>query len=147
MIIEMSCVAEIADSLGFAETVEEYASYCNDMVESPKFDIDLYTRLEKGGAIYCYRAMEDEKLIGFMSIVNSVIPHWGKKISIVESLYVLKAARKSGAGIRFIRKAEEFGRNVGSWGVIVNCPVDGELVNVLPKLEYAPQTICFFKKL
>lgn len=148
MIIEPTVAREMWAHPDFAATCEEYATYANKALPKPIYRREIYEAMESSGSLLGFRAMEGDNLAGFMTIVTAVVPHLGIQISVVESLFVRSEYRKTYAGIRLINTAEEYGRNVNSLGVIINCPAaEFILQELLRILGYTPMTINFYKSL
>lgn len=147
MRIELTYVAELYSDPTFESMVDEYATYSIKTLPRPQYKRQDYELLEKVGALTPFRVIHQERLIGFMAVLEAKVPHYGLKLSIVESLFVMKAYRSTGAGVRLIRTAERFASAGGSAGIFINCPVHGELFDILPRLDYSLETYNFFKRL
>ena len=61
--------------------------------------------------------------------------------------FFVKAHRKTGAGLRLLRAAEEKARALGSPGLLVTAPFEGDLFQVLPRVGYQETNRVFFKSL
>lgn len=132
----------------FLPMVEEYAqeSATKDMPK-PNFAKEMYIGMESMGILKCIQAVDGEKLIGFMVLIATVIPHYSKVAVTTESLFVAKQYRKTGAGLRMIRMAEDFGRSIGAAGIFLSAPEGGKLADVAPRIGYEHASNVFFKGL
>jgi GNAT superfamily N-acetyltransferase len=114
---------------------------------TPNAKAELYKSIEDTGALQTIGAFVDDKLIGFIVILSPIIPHYGALVCVVESFFVTKPYRKSGAGIRLLRMAEDFAKSKGSPGLLVSAPINGSLCDVLPHVGYTESNRVFFRKL
>lgn len=147
MIIASYTVAEMYNHEHFHELVAEYADECAiDGMPAPEYKMESYLQLEKVGALKTFAAFNNERLIGFIVLVSPVIPHYGMLVTVIESVFVGKAFRKTGAGLRLIRAAEMHAKEIRSPGLLANAPYGGEAGNVLPSMGYTPVSCSYFKK-
>ena len=131
----------------FKTMVEEYATYAIKRLPRPQYRQEDYEPMEQAGIMAVFAALHEGNLAGFAAVLETKIPHYGLKLSVVESLFVRKAFRKTGAGLRLIRRAEDHARSLGAAGIFINCPYGQELAKVLPRLDYTPETLSHFKPL
>lgn len=105
-----------------------------------------YKRLEAAGVLHPISALFDGELIGYVTVLVSEIPHYGRSIAITESFFVARAHRKTGAGLRLLRAAEAKARELGSPVLLVSAPPRGDLAEVLPRIGYDEVGRTFLKK-
>lgn len=108
---------------------------------------DLYRQLESSGALHILGAFKDGQLIGLISLIVAVMPHFGKAIATTESFFVRPAFRKTGAGIKLLREAEAMATRLGAVGLFVSAPIGGRLAQVLPGTGYRQTNQVFFRGL
>jgi GNAT superfamily N-acetyltransferase len=139
-------VAEIETHPSFPSLAREYADDCalHDL-PPPTEKFATYRLLEGSGVFTAYGAFWGGDLVGFVAVLAPVIPHYGVAIAVTESLFVAKAHRKTGAGIRLIRTAEAQARHAGSPALLVSAPAGGRLAEVLPGLGYRETNRVFMK--
>lgn len=148
LVISRSCVADIANAPNINELLEEYGQEAAiSGLPQPIARFDLYERLEASGAMYVAAAHLADKLVGVIAVLLPILPHYGAMIAVTESFFVMKAARKSGAGIRLLRLAEKHVKECGSPGLLVSAPIGGILADVLPRVGYRETNRVFFRKL
>ncbi len=125
----------------------EYAqeSAAPDMVP-PAIRARDYKRLEALGVLHPISALLDGELIGYVTVLASEIPHYGRAIAVTESIFVAKAHRKTGAGLKLLRAAEAKARELGSPVLLVAAPATGDLAAVLPRVGYGEVGRTFLKK-
>lgn len=147
MIVAGSTVAEIETSPTFADLLAEYAaeSAIKGMPE-PAAKLETYRQLEAAGALHVLAAWHDDALIGFLTILSAPLPHYGRSVAVSESFFVAKAHRPTGAGLRLLRAAEDKAREMGSPGLLVSAPYEGDLFKVLPRAGYSETSRVFFKE-
>ena len=105
----------------------------------------MYYQLESAGVLQSFGAFLNDAPIGFITVLSTIMPHYGVCLSVSESFFVLKDFRKTGAGLRLLRMAEERAKSVGAPGLLVSAPFGGVLAGVLPHVGYAPSNTVFFK--
>ena len=93
--------------------------------------LEAYRKLEEAGMMRCYGAYDGPKLIGFTSVLISVLPHYGAPTAIVESIFVQAQSRKGGAGTLLLKTVEQHARERGAVGILISAPVDGSLSRLL----------------
>lgn len=122
----------------------------------PQEKLEMYQLMESGGALQVYGAFmvgDDgrEGLIGFVAVLAPVLPHYGVTIAVTESLFVAAAHRKTGAGLRLIRRAEQHAKEVGSPGLLMSAPSrdgqGGRLATLLPRMGYRETNRVFLKQI
>ena len=76
-------------------------------------------------------AVYDGKPAGFVTVLTPVLPHYGKKLATIESLFVAKAYRRYGLGRALMEAVEEYSKGVGCVGILYSAPYGGRLEKVL----------------
>lgn len=145
--IKAISVEELYATAGFETMVAEYAEYAIKRMPRPKYTKENYLALERAGLLTAYADIRNNIVVGFMSIMITRIPHYGCLAGLVESLFVMRAFRASGAGVRFIVTAERHARAYGVPGIFINCPYGRELAKVLERRSYTPVTVSYFRPL
>lgn len=147
MEVQKSSVAQITESLNFDALMSEYAAESAiDGMPAPSGRIETYRNLERAGMLHVYSATVGGEIVGFISILAPVLPHYGVPVAVSESFFVAKAHRPTGAGLKLLRAAEDKARELGSPGLLVSAPYGGALFNVLPRIGYIESNRVFFKK-
>ncbi|MDB5487090.1 MAG: bbp24 [Reyranella sp.] len=147
MNVQASSITELARDPNLAALLAEYA------VESsmpgmplPAAKMESYRELEARGLLHVLAAMHEGQLIGFLTLLAPVLPHYGIAVAVSESFFVARAHRGTGAGLKLLRAAEDTARQLGSPGLLVSAPYEGDLFKVLPRVGYAETNRVFFKK-
>lgn len=146
--IQQSTFAAISAAETFPALTEEYGLEAGVVgLPRPEAKVDTYRALEAAGALHVFSATKDGDLIGFVIVLAPMSPHYSVIVAACESFFVAKAHRKTGAGLRLLRAAENRARDLGSPGLLVSAPFAGDLFKVLPRVGYAEVSRSFFKRL
>ena len=148
LIIKKCSISELEAAPNFSELLAEYAKEL--VVDgAPKFNakMEMYHNLEKVGALQLISAYVNDILIGFVTVLTSIFPHCGVLMATTESLFVLKQHRKTGAGLKLIRAAEDHAKERGSPCLFISAPFGGILADVLPHVGYRETNRVFFRSL
>lgn len=146
--ISRATVDEINSSPNLAMLLGEYAAEsANTGIGPASPQIDTYRKMEEFGFLRAFVACVDGELIGFMFLLLSVLPHFGRKVGVTESYFVAAEHRKSGAGLRLLRAAEEVAQAEGAVGLLLSAPAGGVLERVAPGVGYRETNRVFFKEL
>lgn len=139
-------VADLEASPQLGALLDEYArESAIDSLPHPSAQLPLYRQLEATGALWCLGAYHGADLIGFLLLLAPVLPHYGVRVATAESFFVASHARKSGAGLKLLRAAEDHAKSLGAAGLLVSAPLGGRLTNVLPGVGYRETNRVFFR--
>lgn len=145
--IARSSITAIAGAREFAALAAEYAAEAAiNGLPPPAAKMETYRQLEAAGILQAFSAIEGGALIGFITLLAPVLPHYGVAVAVSESFFVARAHRKTGAGLRLLRAAEDAARALGSPGLLVSAPFGGRLFEILPRRGYVETNRVFFKK-
>lgn len=137
---------EVEKINNFEDLLDEYGSESAiHGLPHPKAKNDSYRKLDKSGMFHVFCAFHEEKLVGFISVLLSILNHYSEAVAIVESYFVGSEYRDTGAGTALRIKAEEFSKENGAWGLLLSAPSGGVLEKVLPKTGYTQTNAVFFK--
>lgn len=146
--IILNCVfAELEKMPEFPALVEEYYSEAgNPGLPRPKYDSERYGQLCKLGLMHTFGVTVDGRLIGFMMIVVSVLPKYSLPVATLDTIFVGKAHRMSGAGVRLLQRAEQIAADLADGRLLASSPVEGALANLLERSGYLESNRIFFKQ-
>lgn len=145
--IRKCSAAEIRGNPAFPALAAEYkAEAAIAGLPDPDEKAASYGVLESSGCFNIYGAFLDGRLIGFVTVITPIIPHYGAAVGVTESCFVAQAHRKSGAGLKLLRAAETHARKAGAPGLLVSAPYAGRLAQILPRLGYRETNRVFFKE-
>jgi len=139
-------ISELEKSPNISELLEEYVAESSiHGLPHPSAKVDIYKTLESVGAIRVIAAFYSDILIGYVIVLCSVLPHYSEIVATTESFFVAKKYRKTGAGLRLLREAEEYAKKNKSAGLLVSAPLGGVLAEVLPNFGYRETNRVFFR--
>ena len=139
--------SELEEAKNFSELRDEYAKECAIAGLPPiaeKFAI--YKQMECTGFFHLFGAYVEDVLVGFVSVIVSVIPHYGVPIAVAESLFLSKEHRGSNLGLGLIKAAQDCAKECGSSGILFSAPSGGQLSKLLPKIGYRETNVTFLKE-
>jgi GNAT superfamily N-acetyltransferase len=148
----MTTVREVSvfDVLGapeFPALIEEYAREGSiEGMPAPKAKIESYAAYDQSGMLHVFAAKEGPELVGFITVLAPILPHYSCPVAVAESFFVAAAHRAGGPGLRLLAAAEQRAAEVGSPGLLVCAPFAGRLFELLPKCGYVETNRVFFKK-
>ena len=127
--VARSSIAAIAGAAEFAALAAEYAAEAAiDGLPPPAAKMETYRQLEAVGVLRAFSARLDGYLVGFITVLTPVLPHYGVPIAVSESFFVAATHRRTGAGLRLLQAAEDEARALGSPGLLVSAPFGGRPV-------------------
>ncbi len=150
LVIKKCTIADLEGASNIQEILDEYAAESSPSIKGlprPMAKVDTYKHLESMNAIHIIGAFSDAVLIGYIIIIAPIMPHYSIRIAVSESFFVLKEHRKTGAGLKLLRAAEEWAKEQGACGILVSAPTDGDLAEVLPRTGYTETNRVFFRSL
>lgn len=130
--VRKTTVAEIEASPNFSTMLEEYATEAAAKKAPPYCpQLEMYQQWENAGTLYIIGVFAEDVLVGFVNLLKAVLPHWGVLAVVTESLFVLQAYRKTGAGTKLIDAAKNYISEVNAFGALITAPVGGTLAEIL----------------
>jgi GNAT superfamily N-acetyltransferase len=128
--------------------LSDYANECSIAgMPRPIPHAGSYHALESTGAFFIFGAYIDGKLIGFMSVVMPILPHYSVRTATMESFFVSPNHRKGGTGLKLIKHVEVFSAEQGAVGLLITAPADSRLEKMLSRFDYRHTNTVFFRKL
>jgi GNAT superfamily N-acetyltransferase len=128
-------VADLFSAPNSADLHRSYATECLVPNAQPQFAI--YSAMEQAGVLKCFAAyvypQSDNQpvLIGFLSLLCTVMPHNGKRWATVESVFVDPVYRSTGAGNSLLDHAERYAQDSGCLGITGTARVGSAFDTVL----------------
>jgi GNAT superfamily N-acetyltransferase len=105
---------------------------------------ELYQMLDRSGCVTAFAAHVGDDLVGFIVALTSINPHYGVKITAIESYFVGAKHRSTGAGMRLLREVEKAAKTNGATAVLVSAPSGGRLAEIMPRVGYHETNRIFF---
>ena len=144
--IKRCTVDEFEHSIGFRQLLDEYSEESSlEGLPPAAAKLASYKTLENSGMFAGYGAYDNDILVGLVTIITPVIPHYGVSVAVTESIFAAKAYRKTGVGLMLIRTAEQHARDSGCPAIMISAPVEGPLTEVLPRIKYRETNRVFMK--
>lgn len=141
-------VSDMENAPNLAALLAEYgAESAIEGLGQANAQTETYRQMEAVGVLHLIGAFQGDELVGFLIMIVSVLPHYGKRIASTESFFVASAARKGGAGLKLLREAERLAESLGAMGFFVSAPMGGRLMRVLTAKRYRETNRVFFKVL
>ena len=106
-VIKQVTFSELSNDSKFDDLVRQYEEEA--LVPGfPEADLQFgqYRMMEVNGNFHMIAAYKNSELVGFVTIVMSVLPHSGKRFGSLESFFVAQEHRKHGPGFELLRAAE-----------------------------------------
>ena len=145
VIVRPCSIAEMESSPNIAELLDAYAGESAiEGLPTPSASFPLYKQLETAGALSVFAAFIESVVIGFITLLAPVNPHYNARLPVVESFFVIKKHRKSGAGLKLLQQAENWAKSI-STGLLISAPFGSDLDKVLAKRGYKQTNSVYFK--
>ena len=145
--ISKQSFASISSYDEFYLLLEEYASECEiSEVGMPTMQADMYEAMDSTDRFFIVGAVNEGRLIGFVNVAVSVLPHYGKIVAATESFFVSKEFRNTGAGVKLLAKAEEIATQSGAVALLVSAPTNSSLGSMLETKKSYRETNRIFAK-
>lgn len=106
-----------------------------------------YENMERLGILHIFGAYASNELVGFISILSTVVPHYAERVATTESFYVDPAHRKGGTGRKLMEAAEDCAKGTGAVALFVSAPYRGRLESVLPSFGFRRTNSVFYRSL
>ena len=100
----------------------------------------IYEAMEQAGALKCFAAHLNTQLIGFISVIITIMPHNGKRIATVESIFVDPIYRVTGAGDSLLDAIDKCAEDSGCIGITGAARKGSRLEKVLARRAGYQQT-------
>lgn len=139
--------ADVMDAPEFPALIADYAAESAiEGMPSPMVKLENYKALDGTGALHVFSAIDVGKLVGFITILAPILPHYGVTVAVSESFY-LAPSHRGMIGLRLMARAEAEALALGSPGLLICAPFGGKLFELLPKCGYVETNRVFFKRL
>ena len=129
--------------------LSEYSIECSiPEIGEPDPQADIYAAMEAAGIMQAFAAMYEDRIAGFATILTPVLPHYGKKVATVESLFIPMDSRCYGLGWELMKAIEEYAQESGCVGILYSAPANGRLERLLDiRKGYQRTNAVFYRKL
>jgi hypothetical protein len=87
--------------------------------------------MENCGVMRSFGVFDGEKMMGFATVLNPILPHYSKRMASAECIFVAKLSRPFGAGTRLMRAIRAYAKESHCAGVMYSAPVGSQFEKVL----------------
>ena len=136
-----------ASILGDPNATELLAQYSEECaigdIGQPCPQVSLYDALEKSGSMRSFGVYEGTELVGFAAILEYVLPHYGKKVAAVESIFISKSYRTD-TGKALMGAIENQAKADGCTAVLYSARAGTRFERLLERLAFYQRTNSVF---
>ena len=143
-----SSFPELEADPNFNDMVNAYAAESFlDGLPPPCPDLGIYRAMDKAGFLHTMCAVVDGRVVGFILVLLSPLPHYSVQVATVESFFVLSRYRQSGAGFNLLREAEIVAEENHAAGMFINAANGKDLGKIMQKMKsYKNTHVTYFKR-
>lgn len=147
--ITQTSITAIEDAPNSVDLLAAYAAEsCIPEIGTPTAQWNQYRAIEMTGIMRTLVAHDGDKVVGFVVLLLSTLPHYGEKVATTESFFVLPEYRSAGLGLALLRRAEKLAASEEAKALLVSAPYGGKLQTVLnASRRYRPTNTVFTKRL
>lgn len=122
----------VKDILACPEMFTAYAAECSIPEIGPvNPQTEMYVAMERTGQMHSFGLFKDGEMIGFVTVFVYVLPHYGRKIGAVESIYLGKRNRLGRNGFALMKAAEECAKANGCMVILYSGRVGTDFERLL----------------
>ena len=133
----------------FPALIEAYDRECRvEGLPPPLAKLETYREYEGAGFLHAFAAVQDEALVGFVTVAAYPLPHYSAPIAVVESFFV-DPGHRGLIGLQLLQAAEKQALASKSPVLQICTPVGSRLCQLLerPKLGYRATNVVYTKGL
>ena len=124
--------SDILDSANAGELLKEYSEECAiPEIGATNPQREMYARMESSGLMHSFGVFEGDHLVGFATLLVFVLPHYGKLIANVESMFVMRSHRSNGSGKRLMQELEAWAHDKKCEVLLYNARTGSRLERLL----------------
>lgn len=124
--------ADVLSAPGGEDLFAAYAEECSiPAIGKPDPQPEIYQMMEEAGLLKCFGLYDGPQLVGFASVLISVLPHYGKQVATVESLFVDREYRSNFGSAKLVKTVEAFSAASGCIVILYIAPAGGVLETTL----------------
>ena len=131
-------VAVIFDAPNAGELVRAYREEC--LIPNAEPQRATYEAMERASLLKCFGSFVNGELVGFVSVICVIMPHCGRRLATIESLFVDPRYRDTGAGVSLLSAAEQYALESGCLAVVALARVGSAFEKVLSRRVGYQQT-------
>ena len=128
-----------AEILSATDLLENYAAECSiPLIGEINPQPQMYEAMERAGILKCFGFYEGFALVGFATVLTMILPHYGKKVATVESLFAKRGGKDLMAAI------EAYAKESGCVVIAYSAPAGGKLERLLSLKKSMKRTNAIF---
>jgi hypothetical protein len=128
-----------AEILASPELLKDYAAECSiPLIGQINPQPKMYELMEQAGILKCFGFFEGHRLVGFATVLTTVLPHYGKKVATVESIF----AKRGGKDL--MEAIEAYAKQAGCVAILYSAPAGGRLERLLSLKKTITRTNAIF---
>jgi GNAT superfamily N-acetyltransferase len=137
--------AEILNAPNAKGLLADYAQECSiPEIGEANPQAKMYEAMEATGYFQSFGIFNCKELAGFASILVYVVPHYGRRIATVESIYVDSAQRGLSAGNALMNALEDYARERECVAILYNARAESRFEKLLSHLQPYQRTNSVF---
>tara|TARA_R110000868_G_C10635668_1_gene743621 strand:+ start:181 stop:633 length:453 start_codon:yes stop_codon:yes gene_type:complete len=141
MIVFQVPFAQLWGAPNIGEMLNEYAAESAlDGMPKPIPHLDSYLLLVKANLLTTICAFQDEKIVGFLLLLVNTLPHYSVPIATIESFFVKKEHRATGAGLKLLSCAGDIAKGKGAAGMLISAAVNSDFDRLMSALMLYKKT-------
>lgn len=123
--------AGILSAPGAASLMAGYAAECSiPEIGAVNPQPLVYEAMENAGVLQCFSVDDESGMVGFASLILTVLPHYGRKVATVESIYIEPEYRPI-YGAELLRTLENHARREGCVVILFSACTESRLAQLL----------------
>jgi GNAT superfamily N-acetyltransferase len=119
--------SDILGAPNAAELISEYAQECVVQIDP---QVEAYRAMERAGAFVAFGVYDGDVLVGFASVLMAVMPHDGRKVGTVESIFVSEGHRRDTGGSLMLA-LEDYAQSAGCADLLYTARVGSRMEWIL----------------
>lgn len=140
---------EFSNSSSYSGLIDGYESECTYEGFPPaNLNKDLYKKLNDMGILKVFGAYLGDLLVGYCCLLISPNLHFSAPIGTVESFFVFKEHRNTGAGLKLLKAVEHVSKNNGAISLSLSTKKNSLLEKVMEGMkDYHQSNVVYMKRL
>lgn len=139
---------DIGDNPRYEHLASQYGTEsANPEMPPMNVDYQLYLMYQTAGLTQWFGAYDGDELIGFIDVMISRHAHYSASIATIESFFVDKERRNTGAGLRLLKVAKQYAKNMDCVAIFLSAPTGSVLDDVMLRKGWTNSDQIFVKRL
>lgn len=145
LVIRPVSYAEILNAPSASVLLAAYGAECSiPEIGEINPQAEMYRQMEKTGMFQAFGAFDGEELVGFAAVLTYVLPHYGRKIATVESIFVSPPHRTQGTGNALMNAIENYAKGQNCEVILYSARTGSQFERLLSCLKPYQRTNAAF---